>query len=301
MLFRVFTLSATLIAAGIAAPQNSYAQSAQQLQRDITKLEKEVNALQRRVFKGDTTYFPQNAASGAGPDAAGILVRLDQMEESLRQLTGRVEEMGYAQRQLEGAFKDFRDQTNYRLDALDGTNTPAAASTAVVADAAPTTSAVEPASDQADAAADQASTATALATPAEPSTPEDAFAKAFDLAKRDQFDAAEQAFLGFLSDYPKDPLASNGHYWLGRVYTAKKQLTDAADAFFNGYYNYPDGNKAPENLLALASTLRAMDSKKDACKALALLQSRIAENKYPSISQRVLQGIDNESSILACQ
>lgn len=284
----------------------AFAQSAQQLKRDIDRLEKEVNALQRRVFKGDTKYFNQESASSGQSqaiNAAGVLVRLDQLEESLRLLTGRVEELTYSQRQLQNAFTDFRAQTTYRLDALDGANTDAVSSQP--ADNQPSVdTAVSANSPEELPGADPAETDNNPATAslqASPTTSTEAFTQAFDLAKRDQFDAAEQAFLSFLSAYPDDPLASNGHYWLGRVYTAKKQLSDAADTFFNGYYKYPDGNKAPENLLALASTLRSMDSTKDACKALALLQSRIADNKYPSISQRVLQGIDNESSILACQ
>ncbi|MEM6833130.1 MAG: tetratricopeptide repeat protein, partial [Pseudomonadota bacterium] len=130
--------------------------------------------------------------------------------------------------------------------------------------------------------------------------PKDGFAKACDLAKREQCDDAEQAFTLFLVDYPDDPLASNAQYWLGRVYTAKKQPSDAAEAFFNGYYKYPEGNKAPENLLALASTLRVMDQREDACKALTLLKSQLGENKYPSVTPRVLQGVDNENNLLGC-
>ncbi|MEO0411946.1 MAG: hypothetical protein AAF221_08925 [Pseudomonadota bacterium] len=282
------------------------AQSAQQLQRDISRLEKQVKALQRNVFKGDTTYFQQDnePAGQSAVDAAGMLVRLDQLEESLRALTGRAEEMAYSQRQLQAAFTDFRAQTNYRLDALDGANSSEGASavtaaanssvsTVNTAVAATTADVAQPAAAKQDVASNDQARA--------PATADEAFSQAFDLAKRDQFDSAEQAFLLFITDYSDDPLASNGHYWLGRVYTAKKQLDDAADAFFNGYYKYPDGNKAPENLLALASTLRVMDSREDACKAVALLQSRIADKKYPSISNRVLQGIDNESSILGCQ
>ncbi len=293
----------------LAAPFAAHAQSAQSLANDIERLSKEVRALQRQVFQGDTKYFSQSgqpgapsaSASSASVNAAAILVRLDDLEQRLRTLTGRGEELSYSQRQLESAFTDFRAQTNYRLQALEGSGNGAAV-------ASPQSDAGEAAAsaDKAVASGDEAvpsdgvaEVAPALAAQEKP-LPKDAFAKAFELAKRDQFDDAEQAFTLFLVDYPDDPLASNAQYWLGRVYTAKKQPSDAAEAFFNGYYKYPEGNKAPENLLALASTLRVMDQREDACKALTLLKSQLGENKYPSVTPRVLQGVDNENNLLGC-
>lgn len=335
MSLRIFSaiLALTLVAGMALEP--AHAQSAKKLSRSIDQLEKQVKALQRRVFNGDQTYFAgegsQNQTqrqTGTAQTTAALIVRLDALEETMRSLTGQLEEMRYQQRQETERLESFMAQTNYRLNALDGAGPQQVESSVTGAGEgarAPLLSAGNEQSDFAStfknpddtstqvaaSAAGQAETLPDLpdAPPkaqqaalqaAAPIDPKARFDEAFQLARKDRFDDAEQAFLTFITDHPEHELASNAQYWLGRVYTAKRQTSQAAEAFFEGYRRYPDGNKAPENLLAFASTLRMMEKSKEACTALKLLQSKVAEKKYPNISERVLQGIDSENSILAC-
>lgn len=317
------------IVSSAALPGASQAQTAQQLSREINKLERQIKALQRKVFKGDTTYFGEERASNmpqiaTGPQsAAAQMVRLDALEETVRALTGRLEEMQYTQRQTNERFEAFMAEAQYRLSALDGAGQPAATSDQSASvttqnqqeraqqsfkqsfTSPPGSVDEKPAIAAAQAGAAMATSnsgsAPMQAKPvALPQDPKAQFEEAFQLARRDRFDDAEQAFMMFIADHPEHELASNAQYWLGRVYTAKRQTSKAAEAFFEGYRRYPDGNKAPENLLAFASTLRVMEKTKEACTALALLKSKIAEDAYPDVSDRVRQGIDSESSVLAC-
>lgn len=329
-------LALALLVSTAAVPAS--AQSAKKLSREIDRLESQVKALQRRVFDGDQTYFGKDGNQASPPNQGGsaqttaaLVVRLDALEETMRALTGQLEEMRYEQREKEAQLEAFMAQTNYRLNALDGAGPQAEDSAAMglentsdgaqlqrpesngaqsdfsanfnspagVADAVgskrPGQAQELPELPAAPKAVPQQTQTAAL-----PVDPKSRFDEAFQLARKDRFDDAEQAFLMFITDYPEHELASNAQYWLGRVYTAKRQTPQAAEAFFEGYRRYPDGNKAPENLLAFASTLRVMDKPKEACTALKLLQSKVAENKYPDINERVLQGIDSESSALAC-
>lgn len=322
-IFMGFCVAAFVVAASL--PVSAQAQTAQQLSREIDKLERQVKALQRKVFDGDTTYFDTERTGSVpqvstGPQsAAAQMVRLDALEETVRALTGRLEEMQYTQQQTHERFEAFMAEAQYRLSALDGAGqtAPAAEQSATAATQdqqeraqqsfqqsftsppgsvdASTTVAAAPASTSNAASAPMQAKPVAL-----PQDPKAQFDEAFQLARRDRFDDAEQAFMMFIADHPEHELASNAQYWLGRVYTAKRQTSKAAEAFFEGYRRYPAGNKAPENLLAFASTLRVMEKTKEACTALALLKSKIAEDAYPDVSDRVRQGIDSESSVLAC-
>src|ERR1700733_8953982 len=71
------------------------------------------------------------ALCGAGrahaQSGADILVRIDQMENQLRQLTGMVEQMQYRNQQLEAALKRMQDDVEYRFqEAGRGGSRPAA-------------------------------------------------------------------------------------------------------------------------------------------------------------------------------
>jgi tol-pal system protein YbgF len=82
----------------------------------------------------------------AGPGAASaqsasdLLVRIDRLENQLRQLTGMVEQMQYRNQQLEAALKRMQDDNDYRfqeLGARGGARAPAARPAANAIPAAP--------------------------------------------------------------------------------------------------------------------------------------------------------------------
>ena len=54
-------------------------------------------------------------AAGDPNDAAGLVVRVNRLEEELRQAHGRIEELENAQRRLEAQLQKFRQDVEYRL------------------------------------------------------------------------------------------------------------------------------------------------------------------------------------------
>jgi len=333
MVTRVRSNYIALWFACLALPSVTTAAQAQsaRVEKKIDRLEKQVKALQRQVFQGDTVYFNSNSGSEEGAvqpqTAAAQIVRLDDLEQKVRLLTGQMEQMRFEQREMKDRLDTFMAQVSYRLNALDGAGQPEQGAGAEQSEAATDLDAEEgaarrdfkktfqapsgpvpvpePVGPERPAVADAAVAAQPDGANEQPVSlpvdPKEQFNEAFALARRDRFDDAEQAFLMFLADHPEHELASNAQYWLGRVYTAKQEKSRAAEAFFEGYRRYPNGNKAPENLLAFASTLRQMDKPKEACTALTLLRSKVADDAYPNLSDRVRQGIDSESAVLGCQ
>jgi tol-pal system protein YbgF len=63
--------------------------------------------------------------SAAAQSAADLLIRIEQLENELRQITGTVEQLQYRNQQLEAAMKRMQDDTEYRFQEL-GRGTPRA-------------------------------------------------------------------------------------------------------------------------------------------------------------------------------
>jgi len=69
----------------------------------------------------------QQAPTGRGSDPGDLSVRLDRMENALRQLTGTLEQLQYRNQQLEMQLKRMQDDTEYRFQQLGSRGGPAPA------------------------------------------------------------------------------------------------------------------------------------------------------------------------------
>src|SRR3984957_1451739 len=61
-----------------------------------------------------------DGAPGDPNDAAGLVVRINRLEEELRQAYGRIEELQNAQRQLEAQLQKFRQDVEFRFGDRSG-------------------------------------------------------------------------------------------------------------------------------------------------------------------------------------
>jgi tol-pal system protein YbgF len=78
------------------------------------------NLFNRGESSGQQRQAPPQAQSGRGAqdDPGDLSVRLDRMENALRQLTGTIENLQYRNQQLEMQLKRMQDDTEYRLQQL---------------------------------------------------------------------------------------------------------------------------------------------------------------------------------------
>lgn len=115
---------------------------------------------------------------------------------------------------------------------------------------------------------------------------QDSYKRAFAYIEHADYDKAIAAFKDFLHHYPKHALASNAYYWSGEAYYAQKKYRDASVKFLNGYNHFPQGRKAPDNLLKLGMALGQIGEIDDACKTFAKLENDFS-NAPPAITQRL--------------
>jgi tol-pal system protein YbgF len=108
------------------------------------------------------------------------------------------------------------------------------------------------------------------------------FEAALNLLAKAQYDEARAAFRAVADAYPQDSLAPQAIYWVGDIAYVQKDYAGAARAFAEELKKYPASPRAPESMLKLGQSLIAMDQKKEGCRALGTLP-----NEFPSASKSV--------------
>jgi len=252
-----------------------------------------------------------------GQSALGTEMRMNALEDQLRQLTGRIEELTNTVNQLKAQLDRQASDNDVRFNQLQGGGVPPSAPPGRATASLPPQPKPLPG-----AGADLSqppSRAGTLATPAPPQpsappppnpptqtaaagagalpsgSPQDQYNYAMGLLTQANYPAAEQAMRAFVERNPKDPLAGNAQYWLGETFYVRKDYGNAATAFAQGYEKYPKGPKAADDLLKLGMSLAALNQKTDACKAYARLQ-----RDFPSPPQSIKERLASEKQHAGC-
>lgn len=301
---RFFT--ATFVVAALASgPLYSQDTNAELLQR-LDQLESQLNVMRDYREREDSRVKPvRTNVPVAG--AARFEVELAEVQEELRFLRGRMEELEFEQRRVSDEFNKLQQDMDARMAALESGSSGAASAPPVIggADAlaaadpyaAPDTTAPE---EKTVGAEPESAKPVATAAPEKKesrfSSAREHYDAAFKALNQSDYTQAQGLFESFLKSYPKDVLKGNAYYWLGETYYVQHKFAPAADRFRSGFEAMPDGPKAPDNLLKLAMSLSTLDRKKEACVVLGQLQKKYAEK-----SSVILRKASKESAKLQCQ
>jgi tol-pal system protein YbgF len=203
-----------------------------------------------------------------------VAQRLDEVQSTVRQLRGRLEELEHGNEALAKQQRDLYADLDKRLAAAGGAAAGAAAGGAAAGGAAAGSATGET------AAAGGATTpggAPGAAAGNAPSSVEQAvYTQAFDALKAGSYSVAITGFKDFLGTYPASPLAENAQYWLGEAYYVNHDYEAAAGAFRAVLKKWPDSRKAPDALLKLGYTQYAQ--KQNAAARATLIE---VTRKYP--------------------
>ena len=126
-------------------------------------------------------------------------------------------------------------------------------------------------------------------------TPDAQFNYAFSLLRRDDYQAAEEAFRAFLALNPDHRAAPNAKYWLGKTYYAEKNYTEAARVLLDGYKQFADSDKGPDMVLTLGLSLSELGQKDQACATFDELIRR-----YPKASPTIKQKTQGAQQTAGC-
>ncbi len=289
-------LIAALFLAGVPALPAAAQQTVPALGGRVDKLEKEMRAVQRKVFPGaNPQYFdpeiapapPPGAAPAGNPatsPVADLGARVDALEQELSRMTGQVEQTTFKLRQLEDAMNKFKGDAEFRLNTLEGGALPAGAALKPPA-AAPV--APSPAPVPAPAAAPLPPPAPSAAT-GDPA--EDAYMAGYRLWEAKKYPEAAAALKAFSAKYPKHKRASYAQNLLGRAYLDDGKPAMAAEAFYGNYQKMPRGERAPDSLYFLGQALVQLKKPAEACKVYDELQDVYGATLSDALKAKVGKG-----------
>ncbi len=292
---------ALLLLSGVAMP--ALAQQAVPVEKRVDKLEKEMKAVQRKVFPGGAEqYFepeikpaaPVAAPAGSPADtlSAELSRRVDTLEKALAQLTGQVEQNSYNLRKLEDQFAKMKGDAEFRLNVLEGKPgggtapagsgnlpyiVPPAAKPGAVTAPAPTTPA---------AAAPAPAPAAASADPGY-----DAYMAGYKLWEQKKYPDAVAALKAMYAKYPKHKYASYARNLAGRAYLDNGQYNEAIREFFENT-KIEDGERAPHSYVFMAQALmkRKPPLFDKACQAYEVLQAKYPDKVNGALAEMVTKG-----------
>lgn len=271
-------MAAAMLLAGSALPGAAMAQAQASVEGRVDRLEREMRAVQRKVFPGGAgaTVDPQITGPDVSTPAPGVpsnsavadlTARVSALETGVRSVTGQVEQATYRLRQLEEAFAAYKSATDARIKALEtGASVAAAgaaptpATTASAGNTAPATrpAATPPATRPTAKPAADPARAAAVAAIEKPSTgdaAEDGYTYGYRLWSAKLYPEAAVALKAVADGYPKHRRASFAQNLLGRSYLDDGKPSLASLAFYDSYKKWPEGERAADSLFYLARAL----------------------------------------------
>lgn len=234
------------------------------------------------------------------------------LEEEIRRLTGRIEQLEFQQRNVDKRFDQLVEDLDQRLRGLQGGGDPAAGGTdgerqqaeqalnelAESSDQQPPTEEGQLGSIPESAVAGLPKPdPSAVAAPETSSlTAEQQYENAVQLLQAGDYQGAQGGLEVFLDLNGDHQLASNAAYWLAETHYVRQNYSAAAATFARNYRTYgQDSAKAIDNLLKLGMSLTSLGDQENAC----LTFDKLAE-VFPSQPAHIQQALSRERARANC-
>ena len=214
--------------------------------------------LDRSPASAPATAPPPQSTGSGGSNLGALFYQLQQLQQEVMQLNGKVEEQANEIRLLkEQSLERYMDLDRRLAEGgVPATGSaPAAESGSVVA--APVVAADSNKGQE---------------QPGEAAS----YRAAYALVQGRDFNGAVKAFNQFLGEYPSGKYAANAHYWLGELYLVvePRDLEASRQAFALLLSEYPDNPKAPDALYKLGKVQFEKGNREKAREYLDLVVSQ---------------------------
>ena len=264
----------------------------------------------------------QNRATVHKIQSSDDVFRIGQLEEQVRGLTGRIEELGFQLLQMQEQMRQMQEDNEFRFQELEK------GGTAKRSDAGPAVT--EPATRQADSnlpgveGTATASTNSGAGAPpkdigqiifdvsgnlvapgsgtivpgsetASLNSPEDLYQAGYNHVLAGDYQLAEQVFHDYLDVYPDGPQAADAMFWMGEAQYSQSRFNDSAKTFLDAHKRFPQADKGPETLLKLGMSLAALKNRDTACATY-----REVLVSYPGSSKAIRTKVAHEQKLSSC-
>jgi tol-pal system protein YbgF len=189
---------------------------------------------QRQVLKSDV----EGRNQALRKQSAGLRALLEEMNEEIRILNGRLDEMEYALKQEQRKAQELEKKREEKLDRLAQRTDKNSEQLRSMEQYLSLESTKKP---------------VAVATPGDsakkPLSEEEVYRSAKQAFDQGDSEAARKGFQEFIKRYPNSKNADNAQFWIGEIYYREKWYEKAILEYQNVIENYPKGNKVPAALL----------------------------------------------------
>ena len=269
------------------------------LQQDVVSLERRLDTLEygnqqlrkqndklSRQLQTDLTAIGENRESSERSlrgQYAGLNATMESMQQDLRLLNGRMEEVEFITKRKNAEFESSGQKRGENLDELK----------LEVAKIDRRLSEVEQylsLKSQSSPTSPSASSAAAVQEPTAASDQQlyDEGRKAYD---NGQMDKARQIFNQLIKDYPKSKNADNAQFWIGESYYRDKWYEKAILEYQNVIEKFPHGNKVPAAMLKQGMALEQIGEKASARLILEELVKKYPKSSEAGIASKKLKSL----------
>jgi TolA-binding protein len=260
----ILPLLGLLLATGGTARAQIDSREGIALQNQILELRHELQEMQAQGGGAPVVRSAPVVVNGGGSSelTAQLLARVDALEEQVRQLRGRLDELAN-QQQVQGAdlSKQIGD-LSFQMQQGGGARPPVVSPGLAPPMPAPPVGNLAAVSPPAPGVPPQA-TAVATRRP-----PELAIQQGNAALARGDYTTAEAAAREVLSNSRTSPRAYDAQYLLAEALQAKRDYSQAAIAYDDAYRSAPKGVHSQDALLGLADSLTSINEKRAACETL---------------------------------
>ena len=255
------------------------------LQNQILELQRQVQGLQSQSGRGPTnlggSYAPPPSTS-SGDLVAQLLSRVSVLEDQVRQLRGRVDELQNQQDRQSADLSKKIDDMAFQLQS-PGSAAPPGGGSALQPRPSPPPVPMSPQPGSFGYSPQPGPTS--LVPPGTPPgqpqppgapvrrTPELAMQEGNAALARRDYQVAEQSAREVLTSYRTSPRAYDAQFLLAQSLMGQRQYSQAAIAYDDTYNRARRGGHAEDALLGLANSLIAINEKKAACDTLGKLRT----------------------------
>lgn len=265
-------------------------------------------------------------------DTASINLRLGQLEEQIRILTGQVEGLQFQMTQMQTFLERMQEDYEFRFEQLEGgrlgkTEAAPQSGSETLTGGLPqseiltTPESIDP--NDPNIVIDPLAEGFELGSPGQPlgTLPADAldlsgqpldlsagtgslvteadataqYRAGYEAVVRGDYVFAEDQFRQFVGLFPEHPQAPDATNWLGEALILRQAYDEAADVLLTGFEAYPNSSRAPDLLLKLGTALAGAGEMDTACRTFGEVQ-----NRFPAMSPSFNNRLADEISKAQC-
>tara|TARA_Y100001960_G_scaffold206822_1_gene215905 strand:+ start:1264 stop:2106 length:843 start_codon:yes stop_codon:yes gene_type:complete len=235
--------------------------NAQSIDAKINRIEKRMIAMEKQVYSGKG---PVTTVSADNQLLAETQANVANMQEQNRKLYGKIEELSYAVEKLTEQIKLMSEDFDYRLNELEDAASKMKANAEVpAAQVAKANESTTPVTAKKEESQKKKDTRVRAEVP-EKLSPERLYEKAYNYLTLAEYDKSADWFETFIERFPNHKYSDNSYYWLGEIALVQGDARKAVSQFAKGLKTFPNGAKAPANLLKIGVAFKQMSNDKHA-------------------------------------